>query len=239
MIRSFAIAALSAATVLASAGLAQAETVGTITDIRLGAYSTPPGGPRALTYAHNPVVSEETLETVNRGALSMRFVDNTELTMGSSARMVIDRLVYDPSGAYSENPAISLVSGAFRMVSGRTGGTAQPIALPYGTIGIRGTTWTAVVDPETGASTIKTVEGLVSVTSSVTNQTVDVPAGFTVSVGSEGMSDPSPMGARDIGFTGDPGVDAVSQSGSLDAISSPTGSSTEPVVDDHHDHHES
>lgn len=211
----------------ALASPAQAETIGRIADVKMGAYATAPEGSRAPAYAHDSVVRDVTLETVRRGALAVRFNDRSELTMGSDARLTIDRMVYDPSGVEGDEPAIRLLAGAFRMVSNSASGTPQPITVPHGVIGIRGTTWTAVVDPEAGTTTVKTVTGLIAVTSTVTNETVDVPAGFSLSISEGGVGDVAAMGPMDVGFTGDEAVDSVARGGGLDTGPSALGGSAD------------
>lgn len=196
-----------------SASASAADPIGTIKQIRMGAYSKAPGGNRVMAYPWDRIVNDHVLETVDRGALNLRFIDDTDLTMGSNAKLVIDRMIFDPE--QSDSPALTLMSGAFRLVSGAANGNpAQPVAVPHGQIGIRGTTWTAVVDPVTSSTTVTTTAGLVTVTSSVTGDTADVPAGMTISISSTGLGAPASIGFG-FGATGDEAVDSVSMGGGL------------------------
>jgi hypothetical protein len=87
------------------------------------------------------VLGEETLETVPRGALIARLLDDTQLTLGGDAWLVIDELVYDPaSGAGSA--IFKLAAGAYHYASGRMHKEGIVIETPTATIGVRGT-WLA------------------------------------------------------------------------------------------------
>ncbi|TNE34623.1 MAG: hypothetical protein EP350_01585 [Alphaproteobacteria bacterium] len=87
------------------------------------------------------------------GANSMTqllLLDKTSFTVGSSARVKIDRFVYDPDRDSSSIGA-SVAKGAFRFMSGRSlkrGETKSSINTPVASIGIRGTIIEGVVGRE-------------------------------------------------------------------------------------------
>ncbi len=81
-------------------------------------------------------------ETVRTGADSAaRFVmaDSTNLSLGPSATLKLDRTVFNDERSYRDI-AIRMTTGAFRFVTGNSEKTAYKITTPLATIGVRGTT---------------------------------------------------------------------------------------------------
>ncbi|MCS3500461.1 hypothetical protein M2189_000587 [Bradyrhizobium japonicum] len=81
-------------------------------------------------------------ETVRTGANSAaRFVmaDSTNLSLGPSATLKLDRTVFNDEHSYRD-VAIRMTTGAFRFVTGHSEKTAYKITTPLATIGVRGTT---------------------------------------------------------------------------------------------------
>ncbi|MCB2059519.1 MAG: FecR domain-containing protein [Novosphingobium sp.] len=103
-------------------------------------------------------------------------LDRTSFSVGSSARVRIDRFVYDPRKSASSVTG-SVAKGAFRFMSGgalRRGTEKSSVRTPVATIGIRGTIFEGVVGEE--AVTIARREGLIG-----PNDAVD-PEGATLVV---------------------------------------------------------
>ena len=73
--------------------------------------------------------------------------DRSTFTVGSNARMTVDRFVVGSGGG------ASVARGAFRFASGRTtrGGSSQAVNTPVASIGVRGTIFEGVVGPEVRA----------------------------------------------------------------------------------------
>src|SRR3954453_9678847 len=81
-------------------------------------------------------------ETVRTGAGSAaRFVmaDSTNLSLGPSATLKLDRTGFNDEHSYRD-VAIRMTTGAFRFVTGHSEKTAYKITTPLATIGVRGTT---------------------------------------------------------------------------------------------------
>lgn len=102
-------------------------------------------------------------EVVRTGAESAaRFVmaDSTNLSLGPSATIKLDRTVFNDEHSYRDI-AIRLTTGAFRFVTGHSEKTAYKITTPLATIGVRGT----ILDilSERGKSTIVLQEGAATV----------------------------------------------------------------------------
>lgn len=84
------------------------------------------------------VVRRETVATGTDSAARLVFLDQTNLSLGPQARIVLDDLVV-PGENTRGRAAINLAEGAFRFVSGRLAKDSYQIGTPTATIGIRGT----------------------------------------------------------------------------------------------------
>jgi hypothetical protein len=94
------------------------------------------------------VYSQEVVETDADAAARLIFLDGTELSMGPSSRMVLDRYVYDPSAGTGEM-AMRMVTGVFEFASGNIPSSGYDIGTPFGNLAIRGTR--CVVDVVAGS----------------------------------------------------------------------------------------
>ncbi len=98
---------------------------------------------------NDPIFANDILETGPSGKLRVTFRDNTELTLGPDADVVIDEFVYAPERK-AANAALRFVAGTARVVAGAiedTGGQgAFSITTPVATIGIRGTDFFVELD---------------------------------------------------------------------------------------------
>jgi len=102
-------------------------------------------------------------ETVRTGADSAaRFVmaDSTNLSLGPSATLKLDRTVFNDEHSYRD-VAIRLTSGAFRFVTGHSEKPAYKITTPLATIGVRGTTLDIL--SQRGRSVVVLQDGLATV----------------------------------------------------------------------------
>lgn len=84
------------------------------------------------------------LSTRKKSKLQILLLDRSTLTIGSNARLTINRFVYDPGKERSLSATVS--KGAFRFMSGRKSPkSSASIGSSVGTIGIRGTALDGVV----------------------------------------------------------------------------------------------
>ena len=60
----------------------------------------------------------DSLQTGANTHLQVTFRDNTNLTLGENATVVVDRFVFDPDAGVGE-AALNATKGAFRMVTGK------------------------------------------------------------------------------------------------------------------------
>ena len=85
--------------------------------------------------------------------LQVTFRDNTNLTLGENATVVVDRFVFDPDAGVGE-ATLNATKGAFRMVTGRI--TDMPkknirVKTSFGAAAVRGTDfWSGSVQGQTG-----------------------------------------------------------------------------------------
>ncbi len=80
-------------------------------------------------------------EAVSTGAASstrLTFLDDTNLSVGPSSRVVLDEFVYK-GGSKAETVTINLARGAFRFATGSSDKNAYKIQTSTATIGVRGT----------------------------------------------------------------------------------------------------
>jgi len=90
------------------------------------------------------------VQTANASMLQILLLDRSNFTVGSNARVTIDRFVYDPNRSASAVGA-TVAKGAFRFISGRSihnmpGKTT--ITTPVASIGVRGTIFEGAVGPD-------------------------------------------------------------------------------------------
>ena len=82
--------------------------------------------------------ANETVRTGNLGRADLVFIDNTNLTVGPTSEVLLDKFVYDPTGS-SGKVVLQVTRGTFRFVTGTQDHRAYAVKTPYGTLGVRGT----------------------------------------------------------------------------------------------------
>lgn len=128
--------ATGAAPVLAPA-YAQSGRVGT-TALSVNDVSGTLQSTRRRLGSGDGVFQSEAIATGQQSRAQVLFNDETTLNIGPDSRVVLDKLVYDPSRRSGEMK-LRAVSGAFRFVSGSAPSENYKIETPKGTIGVRGT----------------------------------------------------------------------------------------------------
>ena len=84
------------------------------------------------------VLRDEVVRTGLDSAARLVMADNTNLSLGPSATIKLDRTVFNDEHTYRDI-AIRLTTGAFRFVTGHSEKTAYKITTSVATIGVRGT----------------------------------------------------------------------------------------------------
>lgn len=113
------------------------------------------------------VFQDETLVTSPTATAEIELLDKTKLAVGSSARIVLDKFVYDPNAAPG-SISINLSKGAFRFITGSSPKTAYEIKTPTATMGVRGTIFDVFV-AENGETVVLLHEGGVDVCATPTS----------------------------------------------------------------------
>ena len=81
---------------------------------------------------------DEIVRTGLDSAARLVMADSTNLSLGPSASIKLDRTVFDDEHTYRDI-AVRLTTGAFRFVTGHSEKAAYKIVTPLATIGVRGT----------------------------------------------------------------------------------------------------
>ena len=141
------------------------------------------------------VFQNEVIATGDTSSAQLLFRDETSLTIGSNAQLVLDRFVYDPRSK-SGDVVVSVAKGAFRFVTGSADPRSYKIKTPVASIGIRGTIFEAYIDA-LGNLFLVVVEGVVDVITA-TGQTITLKAGeyATISV-TGGITGPGTLDGSD------------------------------------------
>ena len=84
------------------------------------------------------VFKDEIIRTGKASSTQLAFIDQTNLAIGPSSSVKLDRFVFDGSTA-NQVVRINLLKGAFRFATGRLDKRAYRIQTPSATIGVRGT----------------------------------------------------------------------------------------------------
>lgn len=145
------------------------------------------GDGAATAIIGTPVYMKDELRTGAEGRLQVTFRDNTVLTLGEKASVLIDRYVYDPELDVGET-VLQAAKGAFRFASGRIKGLKQSniaVSTPVADIGVRGTEfWGGPIDQKYG---VLLLEGEVTVSNQAGSATLSTPG--------QGTDIPSPLDA--------------------------------------------
>src|SRR5215211_511786 len=131
----------------AIASMACAEPrIGTTASTRPNADGIIGADARALS-AGSEIYANETVRTGNLGMADLVFLDNTNLSVGPTSEVLLDKFVYDPTGS-SGSVVMNATRGAFRFVTGSQAKHVYQVNTPYGTLGVRGTVVELVVKPD-------------------------------------------------------------------------------------------
>ncbi len=102
------------------------------------------------------IFRNETVRTGADGAARFVFSDATDLALGPSSTVVLDRFVFDDADHYGK-AVIGLAKGTFRFTTGKSPKDAYDIRTGTATIGLRGTVLD--VRASRGTTTVTLVEG--------------------------------------------------------------------------------
>ena len=107
--------------------------IGTANSVKPEASGTIAGTLSAGSGVH----ANETVRTGSSGQAGMRFIDQSNLNVGPSSSVRLDKFVYDPNKG-AGTVVIEGTRGAFRFSTGAQNKGDVKIKTPSGTLGIRG-----------------------------------------------------------------------------------------------------
>ncbi|MEQ1756495.1 MAG: FecR domain-containing protein [Micropepsaceae bacterium] len=141
-------ASLAVAIVLAlTPTCAWAQQVGQASAIKTAAYQQAPTQSQAELKLQDAIIWKSTLSTPSNGALEVKFLDESKLSMGANSSVVIDEFTYSgPGGAGQQT--LRYTKGLFRFVSGHVPKDKVKIETPAVSIGIRGTIFRTQVNED-------------------------------------------------------------------------------------------
>ena len=113
--------------------VANAQAIGSATSVQPEASGSMGGTLSVGSGVH----ANETVKTGSSGKAGLQFHDQSNLTVGPSSSVRLDKFVYDPNKG-TRSMAIEATRGAFRFSSGGQNGGEVKIKTPSGTLGIRG-----------------------------------------------------------------------------------------------------
>ena len=187
-----------ATTIAVTYGAALSTPVGDVEAVQQDAYGTPPASARESKHRGDGIVYQETLETLQKSGMLVKFTDGSKLTLGANSKVLVDSFVYAPGDANSK-ALISIPEGALRYVTGAMPKGQTTIDTPTATMVLRGTNVKVLSD---GGNTLLVVdEGSVSVHNKQTGEDTVVKEGDSLQISSTGFT------ATDEDQTGDTIVD--------------------------------
>ena len=142
------VAGLAVAIVLSlSPASAWAQQVGQASAIKTAAFQQAPAQTQSELRLQDAIIWKSTLSTPSNGALEVKFLDDSKLSMGANSNVVIDEFTYSgPGGAGQQT--LRYTKGLFRFVSGHVPKDKVKIETPAVSIGIRGTIFRTQVNDD-------------------------------------------------------------------------------------------
>ncbi len=138
--------------------------MGRVNKVQIGAQVVSASGAAAAVIGTQVHMKDE-LRTGANARLQVTFRDNTVLTLGENARLIVDRYVYEPQRGIGE-ATLRAAAGAFLFATGRMKSLKDKhilVSTPLAEIGVRGTEfWGGPIDGQYGVFLIK---GEITVTS--------------------------------------------------------------------------
>jgi hypothetical protein len=125
--------ALAVLFALASTASNAQNRIGSATSVQPDASGSVGGTLAAGSGVH----ANETVKTGSAGQAGLRFNDQSNLSVGHSSQVRLDKFVYDPNKG-TGTTVIEATRGTFRFTTGAQNKGEVKIKTPYGTLGTRG-----------------------------------------------------------------------------------------------------
>ena len=122
-------------------GLLALQSAASWAETRIGVAASTKANADGITAGNSQALSpgselyaNETVRTGNLGQADLVFVDKTNLMVGPTSEVLLDKFVYDPTGSKG-NVVFQATRGAFRVVTGTQDHRAYAVNTPYGSLG--------------------------------------------------------------------------------------------------------
>lgn len=104
---------------------------------------------RATAQIHrgDQVFQSELVRTAAASLAQLALRDETNVSLGPSSQIKLDRFVYDGSGSTAKKVVLDASKGAFRFFSGNSAHDAYQVTTPQASIGVRGTIYDVRIEP--------------------------------------------------------------------------------------------
>ncbi|MBF0160890.1 MAG: putative Ig domain-containing protein, partial [Magnetococcales bacterium] len=149
-------------------------SIGTVKEVSSTVTARSQGGESRVLKKGDAVFEGEELRTAEGGQLQLLFLDGTQFQVGASARVILDKFVYNPSAAQGEFAA-TVMKGAFGYASGdiarQHAGRHSLLKTPTAQIGIRGSALQGEV-AEDGQTTVVHTSGVLDISNAQGEGTV-------------------------------------------------------------------
>jgi hypothetical protein len=96
------------------------------------------GGSTQTLSAGSEIYTSQTVRTGNRGMADLVFIDSTNVGVGPSSEVRLDKFIYDPTGS-SGSVVMNATRGAFRVVTGTQAKRAYQVNTPHGSLELHST----------------------------------------------------------------------------------------------------
>lgn len=130
---------------VAQAGDPSADRLGAIIELEGDVTILRKGGTAQKAAVNDLLYLGDTVSTHDNARAFIYLIDETEFTLSENARFQIQQYIYDPDNSDKNKARYSILTGAFRYVSGMVAQKENPdveVSTPFGAIGIRGTDFT-------------------------------------------------------------------------------------------------
>jgi hypothetical protein len=141
--------------VLAAGGAQAQQNIGS-TALAHNNVSRELSGAAGPLSAGDPVYRDELVRTGEDSTAKLIFLDSTNLAMGPTSRVTLDRFVY-VGEANGQQLTVNLAKGIFRFTTGKLDKSAYTISTPTAWLGVRGTVLD--IDVRSPQSRVTLVEG--------------------------------------------------------------------------------
>jgi hypothetical protein len=135
-VRTFCLAT-GLALIVGSSAFAAQQNIGA-TETAKNQVSRELAGTAGALNSGDPVFRNEVVKTGQESTAKLVFLDSTNLAVGPTSRVVLDRFVYE-GGDSTQTVAVKLTKGLFRFTTGSLDKNSYSVTTPEAAIGVRGT----------------------------------------------------------------------------------------------------